>query len=102
MILSKQTDFIVASSTILGFYSLSGFYHQLLQGCGIVCYDDCIALKFDRHLGTAAAEELVEFQGYKNSPNPNIATSRLHEIFDRLVNRGPESRNFADVVSAGN
>ena len=46
----------------------------------IVCYDYCIALKFDRHLGSAAAEGPVKFQSDWKSLNPNLAISRLHEI----------------------
>ena len=43
-------------------------------------YDFRTALKFDRHLGSAAAEGPVKFQSDWKSLNPNLATSRLHEI----------------------
>ena len=46
----------------------------------IGCYNDRIALKFDRHLGSAAAEMPVKFQSNWKSQNPNLAASRLHEI----------------------
>ena len=54
----------------------------------IDCYDDHIVLKFDRHIGSAAADMPVKFQSDWNSLNPNLAPSRLHEI--RWMNRGPE------------
>ena len=47
----------------------------------IGCYNDHIALKFDRHLGSAAAEVPVEFQSdWNRQKNPNLVASRLHEI----------------------
>ena len=46
----------------------------------IGCYNDRIALKFDRHLGITAAEEPVKFQGDWKGPNSNLAASRFHEI----------------------
>ena len=46
----------------------------------IDCYHDRIVLKFDRHLGSAAADMPVKFQSDWNSLNPNLAASRLHEI----------------------
>ena len=36
--------------------------------------------KFDRHLGSAAAEVHVKLQSDWRSLNPNLAASRLHEI----------------------
>ena len=44
------------------------------------CYNDRIALKFDRLLDRAAAEVPVKFQSDWNSLNPNLAASRLHKI----------------------
>ena len=43
---------------------------------------DRIALKFDRRLGSAAPDVPVKFQSdwESESLNPNLATSRLHEI----------------------
>ena len=55
----------------------------------IGCYNDGICLKFDRHLGRAAAEVPVKFQSDWKSLNPNLAASRLHEMSYHLVNRGP-------------
>ena len=46
----------------------------------IGCYNDSIALKFDRHLGSTAAEVPVKFQSDWKCLNPNLAASRLHEI----------------------
>ena len=46
----------------------------------IGCYNDRIALTFDRHLDSAATEVPVEFQSYWESLNLNLAASRLHEI----------------------
>ena len=46
----------------------------------IGCYNDRIALKFDRHLGSGAAEVPVKFQIVWKSLNPNLAASRLREI----------------------
>ena len=46
----------------------------------IVCYSVRIALKFDMHLDSAAAEMPVKFQSDLKSPNMNVAASRLHEI----------------------
>ena len=46
----------------------------------IGCYNDHIALKFDRNLGSAAAEVAIEFQSYWKRLNPNHVASRLHEI----------------------
>ena len=46
----------------------------------IGCYSYRITLKFDRHLGSTAAEVPVKFQGDWKSLNPNLVASRLHEI----------------------
>ena len=60
------------------------------RSCEIGCCNGRIALKFDRHLGSAAAK----FQSHCKSLNPNLAASRLHETCGktsyRLVNRGPD------------
>ena len=50
------------------------------RSCEIECYNDRFALKFDRHLGSVAAEVPVKFQSNWKSLNPNLAASRLHEI----------------------
>ena len=39
-----------------------------------------IGLNFDRHLGSGAVEVPVYFPGDRNSLNPNLAASSLHEI----------------------
>ena len=44
------------------------------------CYNDRIALKFHRHLGSRAAEMPVKFQSDWRSLNSNLAASILHEI----------------------
>ena len=46
----------------------------------IGCYDGRIALQFDRHLGSAAADVPVKLQSYWKSLNPNLAASGLREI----------------------
>ena len=46
----------------------------------IGCYNDRIALKFDRHLGSSAVEMSVKFQSDRKGLNPKLAASRLHEI----------------------
>ena len=43
-------------------------------------YNDCIALKFDGYLGSAADEDPVKWQGDWRSLNQNLAVSRLYEI----------------------
>ena len=37
-------------------------------------------MKFDRHLGSGAAEALVKFQRDWKSLNPNLTASRLGDI----------------------
>ena len=44
------------------------------------CNNDRITLKFDRHLGSAAANVPVKLQSDWRSLTPNLAVSRLHEI----------------------
>ena len=48
----------------------------------IGCYNDCIALKYDRHLGSAAAEVLGKIHCDSKCLNMNrdFMVSRLHEI----------------------
>ena len=46
----------------------------------IGCYNDRIALEFDRHLDSAAFEVPVKFQIDWKSINSNLEASRLHEI----------------------
>ena len=43
-------------------------------------YNLRVVLKFDRHLGSAAAEVSVKFQSKWKSLNSNLEASRLHEI----------------------
>ena len=40
----------------------------------------CIALKFDRHIGSSADEVSVKFRSHRIILNTNLAPSRLHEI----------------------
>ena len=42
-----------------------------------------IALKFDRHLGSSAAEMPVKFQSDTMIQNSHPAASRLREIYDK-------------------
>ena len=68
-----------------GLYSLSGktSYRQIswsLEAARLSVINDRFALKFDRHLGSVAAEVPVKFQSNWKSLNLNLATSRLHEI----------------------
>ena len=67
----------------LNSYSLSG---RTSRSNEIGCYNDRNALKFDRHLGNAAAEVSVKFKSNWKSLNPNLAAWRLREI---LVNKCP-------------
>ena len=46
----------------------------------IGCCNGRIALKFDKYLGSVAADVPVKFQSNWKSLNPNLAASRLHEI----------------------
>ena len=39
-----------------------------------------IALEFDRHVGSTAAEVPVKFQGDRTILNTNLAASRIYEI----------------------
>ena len=50
------------------------------RGREIGCYNDRFALKFDRQLGSTAAEVPLKFQSDWKSLNPNLAASRLREI----------------------
>ena len=56
------------------------------QSREIGCYNDRIALKFDRHQGA------VKFQSDWKSLNPSVAASRLHEILQW------STRPLGDVV----
>ena len=51
----------------------------------IGCYSDRVALKFGRHLHSAAADVHVNFQSDLESLNLNLAASRLHDILRRDV-----------------
>ena len=46
----------------------------------IVCYNDNIALNFDRYVDSAAVEEPVKLQSDWKNLNPNVAVSRLLEV----------------------
>ena len=46
----------------------------------IGCYNDCIVLLFDRHIGSAAADVPVKFQSDRKSLNLSLAVLRLLEI----------------------
>ena len=66
------------------------------QSHEIGCYDDRIALKYDRHLGSTAAAVPVKFQRDWKSLKPNLIASRLYDKASvRLVNRGPSSVEVA-------
>ena len=54
-------------------------------------YNDRIALLFDRHLGSAAADVPVKFQSDWKSLNPNLVASRSCGKTTHLVNRGPNA-----------
>ena len=74
------------SEVILGLYSLSRRTDVLPHDLGksrsreIGCYNDHIALNFDRHIGSVAAEVPVKFRSDWKNLNPNRAASRIHEI----------------------
>ena len=46
----------------------------------IGCYNDRIALKFDKRLGSTAVEMSIKFQSDWTCLNPNLVASRLHEV----------------------
>ena len=46
----------------------------------IGCYTDGIALQFDRHRGSTAAEVPVKCQNNGKILNPSLACLRLHDI----------------------
>ena len=76
---------LLTISAFWGLFSLSGktSYRKNLvksRSSEIGCCNGRIALKFDRHLGSSAAEVPVKFQSGWKSLNPNLAASRLHEI----------------------
>ena len=60
-----------------------------------------IALKFDRHIGSNAAEGPVKFQSDRIILNTNLAASRLYEILRKDVfsdiETGPRCSNMAHV-----
>ena len=75
------------SFTNQGFDSLSGLTSYRLtvksRSRAIGCYDDRIAVKFGRHLGSAAADVPVKFHCDWKRINIYHAASRLHEITTR-------------------
>ena len=69
----------------MGLYSLSGktSYHQISWSLEAARLDVAMVVslrKFDRHLGSIAAEEPVKFKSDWKSLNQNLAASKLHEI----------------------
>ena len=80
---------------IQGLYSLSGrtSYRKISRSLetASLCYNDRIALKFDRHLDSTAAEMPVKFQSVWKSLNMNLRdfTRSRRKTSVRLVNRGP-------------
>ena len=76
---SKRTD--ILPSNLVKFRSLE-----------IGCHDYRIVLKFDRHLGTDAADVPAKFQSDCNNVNSNPAASRLHEILRKEVHLLSEQR----------
>ena len=46
----------------------------------IGCGNDCIALKFDRQLDSAAVEAHVKFQSDWKTPNSKLAASKFQEM----------------------
>ena len=57
----------------------------------------CIALKFDWHLGSSAAEVPVKFQSDSTSLNTNLVTLRLCEILEEDVLSDIETRPQIEV-----
>ena len=72
------------SSHTQGLYSLSGrtSYRKISWSLEVarLDYNDSIALKFDRHLSSAAADVPVKYQSDWKSLNPNLSVSSLREI----------------------
>ena len=68
----------------LSLHSLSGktYYRQISWSLEAAngCYNDRIALMFNRYIGSVAAEGPVKFLSDWKSLNPNLAAMRLHEI----------------------
>ena len=50
------------------------------QSHEIGCWNDRIALSFDRHLDSAAAAAPIIFPSDWKPPNPNLRATRLNEI----------------------
>ena len=55
-------------------------YRQISGSLDIMdgCYNDFIALQFNRRLGNAATDVPVKFQSDRKSLNPNLTASSLH------------------------
>ena len=66
-------------------YGYLRFINVRFQSHEFGCYDDRIALKYDRHLGSAAAAVPVKFHRDWKSLKPNLIASRLHEILRQCV-----------------
>ena len=46
----------------------------------IGCYEDCIAQKFDKHLGSLAADVPIKFQSDWKSLNQNLEALKLRGL----------------------
>ena len=75
----------IVNRSLLDLYSLSGkaSYRQIsrsLEAARFGCFNGRLAMQFDRHLSSGAAEVPVKFQSDWKSLNPNLAASILREI----------------------
>ena len=70
----------------------------MYQSREIGCYNDRIALKYDRHLGSAAAGMPAKFQNDRKSLNLNLVVTRLHEILRYDVRQLREASSCLFVV----
>ena len=55
------------------------------QNREIGCYNDRIAIKFDRHIGSVAADVPVKFKSDWKRLNPNLVASGHHNILRYYV-----------------
>ena len=86
-------------------YSCMVFFHYTLyvlcSVCSVYVWNCLIALKFDRHIGSTAAEVPVKFQSDRTILNTNLAASRLYEILRKDVFSDIETGpRFLDVWKA--
>ena len=65
------------------------YFRQISRSLEIGCYTDCIAPKFDRHVGNTAVEMPIKFQSDWKSLIYNKSDSRGFETSRKLAVRRP-------------